>query len=60
MARRLAHRLSLADLREPFPTPAEMDQAHEQIHKAPRGACPRCKSGGFDPANQLRLFEELS
>lgn len=51
MARRPAHRLALADLREPMPSRAELDAAHEAVHAAPREACPRCAA-----IDQLTLF----
>lgn len=41
-ARRVAHRLSLAEVAYDPPAAAEMDQAHQQIHGHPRGLCPRC------------------
>ncbi len=40
-ARRVAHRLSLAEVAYVPPSPAEMDAAHRQIHGHPRGLCPR-------------------
>lgn len=49
--RRPSHRLSLADLRDPLPSRAEIDQAHEDVHGAPRESCPRCWA-----VAQLTLF----
>ena len=58
--RRLAHRLSMSDLREATPTAAELDEAHHQIHGAPRAQCPKCRSGWFAPGVQPSLFEAES
>lgn len=49
--RRVAHRVSMADIAFTPPTPAEMDQSHAAIHHHPRGLCPRC--GDFE---QLTLI----
>ena len=51
--RRAAHRLALAEVAYVPPTPAEMEQAHREIHGAPRDNCPRCWH-----RHQLTLFEE--
>ena len=50
-ARRVAHRLTLAEVAYVPPTAAEMDRAHQQIHDHPRGLCPRCGD-----VQQLSMF----
>ena len=48
--RRVAHRLGMADLGVPMPSAVELDEAHEELHGAPRASCIKC--------HQMTLFDE--